>query len=133
MTWFILNVLWLIMTSFCLDGVVSEFKSPSNNGGVFIGRHFLFQRILLGLCCLFGTVMGELAVFRYNSISTTFLATISTISLIITIVCSYLFLKKIKNPPYNNMLFQYVLFIMVGMYTIVLSLLKIFDIALWPK
>jgi uncharacterized membrane protein len=129
MTWFILNVLLLIMSSVSLHEVVSEFKNPSNNG-VFIGRHFLFQGILLGLICLFGMVMSELSVFRYNSMSTTFLMIISTISLIITIVCSYVFFKKMKNPPYNNMLFQYVLFIMVGLYTIVLSVLKMLGVIL---
>ena len=129
MTWFILNVLFLIMSSVSLHEVVSEFKNPSNNE-VFIGRHFLFQGILLGLICLFGMVMSELSVFRYNSMSTTFLMVISTISLIITIVCSYVFFKKMKNPPYNNMLFQYVLFIMVGLYTIVLSVLKMLGVIL---
>lgn len=93
MSWFILNVLLLIMSSVSLHEVVSEFTKPSNNG-VFVGKHFLFQGILLGLSCLFGMIMGELAVFRYNSMSTTFLVIISIISLIITIVCSYVFLKK---------------------------------------
>ena len=92
----------------------------------------LFQGVLLALLGLFFMAIAEFSMFRENMNSKISLV-IFTISLIVTIVSAYVFIKRIKNPPYSSMLFQYILFIMVGLYTMVLSVLKMLAITWWLK
>jgi hypothetical protein len=88
--------------------------------------------ILSALFGLWMMALEVLSIFNKNNMSTTVLKLIFICSLILTIGCSYIFIKGIKNPPYKNILFQCIIFMLLGLYTMVISILKMFDIALWP-
>ena len=92
-----------------------------------------FKALLLSSTPIIAVVLSILSLFYRNSVSTIVLIIISAVSLILTITCSYIFIKGLKNPPYKNILFQCIIFISLGLYTMVLSVLKMFGITLWLK
>lgn len=88
--------------------------------------------ILSALFGLWMMALEVLSIFHHNNMNTPVLKIIFISSLILTIVCSYVFIKGIKNPPYKNILFQSIIFILLGLYTMVISILKMYGVALWP-
>lgn len=92
-----------------------------------------FKALMLGGVSIFAMVLTVLSLFHRNSMSTPVLVIISISSLILTIACSYVFIKGLRNPPVKNIIFQCVIFILLGLYTMVLSVLKMYGITLWLK
>lgn len=116
----------LIFTSICLHSFVSGIRNPPYSSRIF-------QLLMLAVPCLLAMALSVLSIFHKNNMDMRVPVIISISSLISTIVCLYVFIKGIRNPSYKNILFQCIIFILLGLYTMVLSVLKMFGVALWPN